>query len=56
MDVDMFKLCVGGLWLGSYETAEEAAQAVYLRETGWSEWDCLKDSDAPCDLSEWEKP
>jgi hypothetical protein len=56
MDVDMLKLCVGGFWLGSYETAEEAAQSVYLRETGWSEWDCLKDSDAPCDLSEWEKP
>lgn len=56
MNVDMFKLCVGGFWLGSFETAEAAARSVYLRETGWYDWDCLDDPDAPCDLSEWEKP
>jgi hypothetical protein len=55
MDAKTFKLCIGGLWLAYYETAEDAAQSVYLRETGWYEWDCIKDSDAPCDLSEWEK-
>ncbi|MBN2515613.1 MAG: hypothetical protein JXC33_06205 [Deltaproteobacteria bacterium] len=55
IEVDMFKLCIGGLWLGSYETEEDAARSVYLRESGWHDWDCSEDSDAPCDLSEWEK-
>lgn len=54
-DSDTVKLCVGGFWLGSYGTAEDAARSVYLRVTGWYDWDRLKDADVPCDLSEWEK-
>ncbi len=50
----MFKLCIGGFWLDSYETAESAARDVYLHATGWYEWDRLEDSTVPCDLGEWE--
>jgi len=54
-DAGTVKLCVGGFWLGSYKTAQDAARSVRLRVTGWYDWDRLKDFDAPCDLSEWEK-
>ena len=53
---DMVKLCVGGLWLATFETAEEAARCVGCRETGWYDWDKLGTSEAaPADLSEWER-
>ncbi|MBN2255170.1 MAG: hypothetical protein JW736_05655 [Deltaproteobacteria bacterium] len=52
--VDMVQLCLGGIWLCTVETAEEAAARVSAQETGWHEWDILTDTDAPADLSCWE--
>jgi len=51
----MVKLCIGGMWLATFEKAEEAAQCVQCRQTGWYDWDkrVLSES-APCDLGEWE--
>ena len=49
-----FELCVGGIWLNNYETVDSAASAVYKRETGWYEWDCLEDPESPCNLNQWE--
>ena len=49
-----FELCVGGIWLNNYETADSAAGAVYKRETGWYEWDCREDPKSPCNLNEWK--
>ena len=51
----MVKLCIGGMWLATFEKAEEAAQCVQCRQTGWYDWDkrALSES-APCDLDEWE--
>lgn len=51
----MVKLCIGGMWLATFEKAEEAAQCVQCRQTGWYDWDkrALAES-APCDLGEWE--
>lgn len=53
-DPECYELCIGGMWLASYETAEKAAAAVCLRCTGWHDWDRLKDPEAPRDLSDWE--
>jgi len=51
----MFKLCIGGMWLATFEKAEEAAQCVQRRQTGWYDWDKRALSEtAPCDLGEWE--
>jgi hypothetical protein len=49
------ELCLGGMWLSSYQTADDAAAAVCRRETGWHEWDRLADPHKPIDLSDWEK-
>jgi len=50
----MVKLCIGGLWLASFEKAEEAAHCVRCRETGWYDWDKRGLSEtAPGDLGEW---
>jgi len=51
----LFKLCVGGLWLASFETVEHAAEAISRRETGWPDWDRAKDEDCPSGLEVWEK-
>jgi hypothetical protein len=51
----MVKLCIGGLWLATFEKAEEAAHCVRCRETGWYDWDKRDLSEtAPGDLGEWE--
>lgn len=52
---DMFKLCVGGLWLASFQTTEDAANAVTRRETGWPDWDRLKEEKCPTCLADWEE-
>jgi hypothetical protein len=49
------ELCLGGMWLCNYESAEDAAAAVCRRETGWHEWDCLDDPHKPNNLSDWEQ-
>ena len=49
-----YELCVGGMWLGSYETPEKAAEAVCLRCTGWLDWDRGDGEEAPGSLEEWE--
>ncbi len=54
MNSDLFELCIGGMWLASYETTEKAAEAVCLRCTGWYDWDRHEKSAAPANLSEWE--
>ncbi|HEU20532.1 MAG TPA: hypothetical protein ENO00_14585 [Deltaproteobacteria bacterium] len=51
---DMVQLCLGGLWLRTVETAEEAARFVYEQKTGLHEWDTLTEIEAPSDLSGWE--
>jgi hypothetical protein len=51
---DLVQLCMGGMWLGTYETPELAAKNVYNRNTGWPEWDKGTDEEAPRDLSGWE--
>jgi hypothetical protein len=51
---DCYELCIGGMWLGTYETAEKAAQDVFMRCTGWHDWDRKKEGECPCDLTEWE--
>ncbi len=52
---DMVKLCIGGMWLASFKTAEEASAAVTKRETGWPDWDRLRTGECPTSLSDWEK-
>jgi hypothetical protein len=52
---DMFKLCIGGLWLASFETAEEAVDAVIKRETGWPDWDRTHTGNCPTCLADWEE-
>ncbi len=51
----MVKLCIGGIWLATFEKAEEAASCVRSRETGWHDWDKLGLSETPPeDLADWE--
>jgi hypothetical protein len=54
-DWEMVKLCIGGMWLASFKTAEDAACAVTKRETGWTEWDRTKEGACPTCLAEWEE-
>lgn len=39
--------------LGSYQHPEAAADDVYCKATGSSEWDCSNEEE-PTDLSDWE--
>ncbi len=54
-DWETFKLCVGRLWLASFQTAEEASTVVTKRQTGWSDWDRLKEGECPSCLADWEE-
>ncbi len=49
-----YELCIGGMWLATFETAEKAAEAVCIRCTGWHDWDRREEREAPRDLNEWE--
>ncbi|MBN2283775.1 MAG: hypothetical protein JXO48_07785 [Deltaproteobacteria bacterium] len=51
---DMIKLCIGGIWLASFETVDEAANAVFRQNTSWPDWDTLPSQDAPPDIGGWE--
>jgi hypothetical protein len=52
--LDMVKLCVGGMLLASFRTAEEASCAVINRETGWPDWDRTHTGACPACLADWE--
>lgn len=54
-DLFLYQLCIGGLWLRSFETEEEAARAVCEKRTGWADWDRREDVTAPEDLGGWEE-
>ncbi len=54
-DWDIVKLCIGGLKLASFETAEGAAGAVTKRETGWADWDRANEGACPSCLADWEE-
>jgi hypothetical protein len=53
--MDMVKLCIGGLWLASFRTAEEASNAVTKCETGWPDWDRSHTVACPACLADWEE-
>lgn len=53
-DPDMYQLCIGGMWLGSYETPEKAAESIPCRQTGWSDWDRQEGRECPLTLEGWE--
>jgi hypothetical protein len=53
--LDMVKLCIGGLWLASFRTADEASDTVTKRETGWLDWDRSHSSACPACLADWEE-
>ena len=48
-----WRLYIGDLWLGSYESAIHAADDVYLCVTGFYEWDKRGVVDHPEGLDEW---
>jgi hypothetical protein len=52
--LDRVKLCVGGMLLASFRTAEEASCAVINRETGWPDWDRTHTGACPACLADWE--
>ncbi len=54
-DFECVKLCIGGMWLASFRTAEEASSAVTKRETGWPDWDRLHTGTCPSCLADWEE-
>lgn len=54
-DWEMVKLCIGGLKLASFKTAEDAACTVTQRETGWRDWDRAKEGACPACLADWEE-
>jgi hypothetical protein len=52
---DMVMLCIGGMWLASFRTAEEASTAVTKRETGWPDWDRSHAGDCPTCIADWDE-
>jgi hypothetical protein len=53
-DPDKFELCIGGIWLNTYESAEHAAMDVHAHRSGWYEWDRLQEEAGPGPLCDWE--
>ena len=51
-----YGLLINDHLLGSYLSAEEAADVVYRHKSGWSKWDDLQGDDqiTPVDLSGWD--
>ncbi len=49
-----YELCIGGMWLGTFESAQLAAENVYRRCTGWHDWDRRGEPECPSGLDEWE--
>jgi len=54
IEKEAYCLCIGGMCLAVYETAERAAHDVCMKKTGWVEWDADEDAEGPRDISEWE--
>lgn len=52
---DRFELFISGIPIGSYSSADKAADDVYCFETGFPDWDSLDGAvdDVPSDISEW---
>lgn len=48
-------LQIGNEYLGSYISPEQAADDVYMQQTGYYPWDSLPPVSEPCELAEWEK-
>ncbi len=38
----------------TFQTPEEAAQAVYSQQSGYTTWDLLEEHNAPKDLNGWQ--
>ncbi len=53
--IGTWKLCIGGMWLASFATPEDAAAAFRRRETGWPDWDALDGGEIPGSLTDWEE-
>jgi hypothetical protein len=51
---ERFALSIGDLLLGTYDSAEQAAQAVHTRKTGYEPWDRRRSLDRPLDLTRWD--
>jgi hypothetical protein len=51
---DRVWLCFNDNALGSYASAVMAADDVYMKATGESDWD-MSNEDGPMDLSEWHR-
>jgi hypothetical protein len=51
---DGFALSIGDLLLGTYASAEQAAEAVLIRNTGYDPWDRRTFLDRPVDLTRWD--
>jgi hypothetical protein len=51
---DGYALSIGDLLLDTYASAEEAAQAVHVRATGYEPWDRRTSLDRPDDLTRWD--
>ena len=50
----LYQLCIGGMWLGSFESPEKAAESIPCKATGWHDWDRQGDAQCPQSLVEWE--
>lgn len=51
----MYQLCIGGMWLGSYDSPEQAAESLPCKSTGWPEWDRSTGPECPQSLEDWDK-
>ena len=55
-DQGMWALAIRDGILGHYQYPEQAADDVFMRATGWSEWDHYdRNFRGPIELSEWER-
>ncbi len=51
----LWDLWVDNLPTLTFSTPEEAAEAVFNKQTGYTVWDMLDEHDAPSDLNGWQK-
>ena len=51
----LWDLWVDNLPTLTFKTPEEAAQAVYEQNSGYTTWDLLEEHPAPKELSGWKK-
>jgi hypothetical protein len=53
-DIGLWKLFINDVYLGTYPSAERAAEGVTLRKSGWDVWDLGKGA-TPESLDAWER-